>query len=187
PMYVLDPYATATIKGWRKDLKNVSRFVFVDEQRSYAERTGQANGDMGWIRVAAFREQRAIAYRMRDEYRGDAASPAPAPTVTRENEQKSGNKRENGVAPEGAYDRAPTAQSAPEESNPGTGWGANQRDHVRRVDFVPESYACAQVILRYEYHNALVSLGILPWRGDSRDRLWERENGQLGFAQPPRR
>jgi len=56
PMYVLDPYESAVISGWRSSLDEVRRFVFVDERRSYAERTGQANGDMGWIRVLAFRE-----------------------------------------------------------------------------------------------------------------------------------
>ena len=56
-MYVLGPWEQATIRGWRTSLDEVRRFVFVDEQRSYAERTGQANSDMGWIRVLAFREQ----------------------------------------------------------------------------------------------------------------------------------
>src|SRR5262245_60495579 len=56
-MYVLDPYERAVIRGWRTSLEGVRRFVFVDEERSYAERTGQANGDMGWIRVLSFREQ----------------------------------------------------------------------------------------------------------------------------------
>ena len=60
-MYVLDPWETATIRGWRTSLKDVRRFVFVDEERSYAERTGQANGDLGWIRVLSFREQRNTA------------------------------------------------------------------------------------------------------------------------------
>mgnify|MGYP003490097179 FL=1 len=40
--------------------------------------------------------------------------------------------------------------------------------------------------MRYEYRPALVTLGVLPRRvPPSRDRLWERENAQAGFAQPP--
>jgi len=57
-MYVLDPFESTVIRGWRTSLDHVRRFVFVDEDRSYAERTDQANGDMGWIHVLAFREQR---------------------------------------------------------------------------------------------------------------------------------
>ncbi|HUK63667.1 MAG TPA: hypothetical protein VLV15_10040, partial [Dongiaceae bacterium] len=56
-MYVLGAYEQATIRGWRTSLDEVRRFVFVDERKSYAQRTGQANSDMGWIRVLSFREQ----------------------------------------------------------------------------------------------------------------------------------
>jgi hypothetical protein len=86
PMYVLDPYQSTTVKGWRKDLGNVSKFVFVDEERSYAARTDQANGDLGWIRVAAFNEVRPIAWgrgeaRYRDGgSRERAAAPQAAPS-----------------------------------------------------------------------------------------------------------
>src|SRR5258708_32717782 len=43
-MYVLDPFQSAEIRGWRTSLDDVRQFGFVDEQRSYATRTGQANG-----------------------------------------------------------------------------------------------------------------------------------------------
>jgi hypothetical protein len=56
-MYVLDPWEEAEIRGWRTSLRDVRKFVFVDEERSYAERSGKTNGDMGWIRVLAFREE----------------------------------------------------------------------------------------------------------------------------------
>ena len=46
PMYVLGPWEQATIRGWRSSLDEVRKFVFVDERRSYAQRTGQANSDM---------------------------------------------------------------------------------------------------------------------------------------------
>lgn len=197
PMYVLDPYAGATIKGWRKDLRNVSKFVFVDEERSYAARTDQENGDLGWIRVIAFQEVRPIAYsppawgRVRSNDRDGGANQAPesrgdaardeAKAAPREEGQR---MRAQGMGTESTP--APGTQPLAErEASPGTGWGGNQRDRVRQVSFEPERFACAQVILRYEYQSALVSLGILPWRGYDRDRLWERENGQLGFAQPP--
>jgi hypothetical protein len=95
PMYVLGPWEQATIRGWRTSLQEIRRFVFVDEQRSYASRTGQANSDMGWIRVLAFREQRpwwekqrADLGRVKSGYRDfnqgpvppvPQASPVPAP------------------------------------------------------------------------------------------------------------
>jgi len=42
-MYVLDPWESALIQGWRTSLDDVRRFTFVDEQGSYAARSGKAN------------------------------------------------------------------------------------------------------------------------------------------------
>ena len=191
PMYVLDPWQTTTVKGWRKDLGNVSRFVFVDEERSYAVRTDQANGDLGWIRVAAFNEYRPIVWRnqwggLKSGYRNGGGS-MPAPTAPEAKDQKAAPQREESrqrAMGTDSYDYQPAPPTA--EASPGTGWGANQRDRVREVQFTPERFACTQVVLRYEYQRGLVALGILPSDGWDRDRLWERENGTLGFAQPPR-
>jgi hypothetical protein len=193
PMYVLDPHESATIKGWRKDLANVSRFVFVDERRSYAERTGQGNGDLGWIRVTAFDEvERYHVHtwgQTRSMYRDgggtpppSAAVPAPAP------ESRDGASMgvgEGSARARGGDYKAERHDEPLADSNPGTGWGPNQRDRVREVDFEARPYAAAQVILRYEYRPALLALGILPWRAPV-DRTWERERGLYGFAQPPR-
>jgi hypothetical protein len=185
-MYVLDPYETATIRGWRTSLSEVRRFVFVDEKRSYAERTNQANGDMGWIRVLAFREQRPLAWTLpkfkddsrrnrgesKDEeygYDGDAPNDArrdaaPAPSIGKEGARQ--------------YHGAPEAQ----ESVPGTGWGDRSHDPVRQTQFLAAASPTDRITLRYEYASGLRALGILPVR----NRIWERERGDLGFAKPPR-
>lgn len=185
PMYVLDPWETATIRGWRTSLNQVRKFVFVDEQRSYAERTGQANGDMGWIRVLAFNEAgvrpwigQSPRYKD-DEYRWEGARErdqmdvprsAPAPST----EEMRAGKPES----------APRAQAAPSPSNsfPGTGWGDRSEDHVSETWFVAASQAADQLVFRYEYASGLRALGIQIHR----DRLRERDNGNLGFARPPR-
>jgi hypothetical protein len=203
-MYVLDPYERAVIRGWRTSLDQVRRFVFVDEERSYAERTGQANGDLGWIRVLSFREVEPYGWwdrwgRGRSLYRDDAREErreapeagAPAPEL-----QKAPSEAPN-VAPkasDGLADRrspngtegesAPGLEQAPgaPESNPGTGWGSRRYDPVRRTQFTAERSATDHIVLRYEYADGLRALGIIPRRW----RLWDREDGELGFAQPPR-
>ena len=166
PMYVLDPYQSTTVRGWRRSLDQVAQFVFVDEEQSYASRTDQANGDMGWIRVAAFHERQGQWQDDDGQIRGqdDArrAGPRPESAMPRGPEPYAGN------------------QLAP-QSNPGTGWGQTKNDHVHEVDFDAERVACAQVILRYEYRDGLVSLGILP----GPNRTWQRDSGQFGFALPP--
>ena len=195
PMYVLGPWEQTTIRGWRSSLDEVRKFVFVDERRSYAQRTGQANSDMGWIRVLAFREQlpwwqsgRDRWGQVRRSFDGDGA-PAPQarqeeskdsapPTAQREAPQASGKA----VAPE-AHDNMARGD---EQGFPGTGWGDRREDHVQRVQFTPEPVALDRIIFRYEYASGLAALGIDPSRYGWHDRLASRD-GDQGFARAPRR
>lgn len=56
-LYVLDAWERMTVRGWRTSLRDVRRFTFVDEEASYAARSGKANSRMGWIEVAVLRER----------------------------------------------------------------------------------------------------------------------------------
>ena len=66
-MYVLEPWDSTEVQGWRTDLDSVQRFTFVDEERSYAVRSGKANSKMGWIELAVYRERHPYVYRHHDE------------------------------------------------------------------------------------------------------------------------
>jgi hypothetical protein len=195
PMYVLGPWEQATIRGWRSSMREIRRFVFVDERRSYAERTGQANADMGWIRVLSFREQLSwweknqrdwgkVKGMYGDGGSGSRAVPAPemAPQARSQESLEEAAPQLEGkrqaLEGEKSYARG-------EESYPGTGWGDRSEDRVRRVQFNPERNATDRLIFRYEYASGLRALGIVPVRNDRRDRLHERD-GDLGFARPPR-
>ena len=199
-MYVLGAYEQATIRGWRTSLDEVRRFVFVDENRSYAERTNQANSDMGWIRVLSFREQLPWWQTRRQgwggdvrKFRGDApqagspeSAPVPmtdAPRARAEESKDGAPAPTRSMAPE-AQDNLQRAEPDNGGSFPGTGWGQRQQDHVNRTQFTPDPVAVDRLIFRYEYASGLQALGILPVRG-YRDRLGERD-GQVGFAKPPR-
>jgi len=202
-MYVLDPWERTVIRGWRSSLDDVRKFVFVDEERSYAERTGQANGDLGWIRVLAFNEARPwveLLGRINGRERVDESQPYGS-RESKDDGAPQAERRDKSAAPESATppvaeggpqgksegdNRTFTRQEVPSPapSAPGTGYGEKRHDPVRRVWFVPVPVATDHLVLRYEYASGLRALGIEP-RG-SRDRLWERERGELGFAQPPR-
>lgn len=187
PMYVLDPWGSATIRGWRTSLEHVRQFVFVDQELSYASRTGQTNGDLGWIRVLAFEEERPVAW-LRDDNEGwgrdsDARERAggdeskPAPQAPRTESEAQSSPEAGKTAPQ------TLERSRPEpESFPGTGWGDRRRDPVREVWFEPAPAASDHLLLRYEYAAGLHALGIFP----DGDRLARRERGAHGFAQPPR-
>ena len=201
PMYVLGPWESATIRGWRTSLDEIRRFVFVDERRSYASRTGQANSDMGWIRVLSFREQQqwGNVKRMWDggsksgfrDSGPSAALPAPSEAPQARSQESldevapqapKSEARQKAVAPD-AQDNL--ARGEQENSFPGTGWGERRQDRVREVRFNPEHVATDRLIFRYEYASGLRALGIHPERYRERDRLHERD-GDLGFAKPPR-
>ena len=199
-MYVLDPWETATIRGWRTSLEQVRQFVFVDEERSYAERTGQANGDMGWIRVLAFEERRAVAWFGQPEVRsllGDArggwaddglreresrdAKPqaAEVPAAGAERVQKDEMNAPRSAEKSLAEGRAAAPQA---DAYPGTGWGERRQDLVRETSFVAAATAGDHLVFRYEYASSLRALGIAL----DGDRLRNRERGELGFAKPPK-
>ena len=190
PMYVLGPWDTAVIRGWRTSLDEVQQFIFVNEQVSYAARVGKANGDMGWVRVATFEEQpKPVSYfrgrsgdddpearrqnmpdaKDEDGARGGSRADAPEPARKMAAPQASGN----------ATDQLGRLEA--QESAPGTGWGERRHDRVERTEFEPCANFTDQLIFRYEYASGLQALGIFP----RVSRVWERENGQLGFVRPP--
>jgi hypothetical protein len=175
-MYVLDPWGSTVVRGWRTSLDQVRRFTFVNEASSYAARSGKANEKMGWIEVAVFRER----YRPHPIRPGWSITPPPP---MRERDRAADEAQPSG---EGAAKGAPSARAEGErpdrQSYPGTGWGAPTEDRATVVSFEPEPTPAEQVTLRYEYASALRALGIFPphWH---RDRLAERESG---FAKPPR-
>jgi len=192
PMYVLGPWDTAVIRGWRTSLDEVQQFIFVDEQISYAARVGKANGDMGWVRVATFEEQRPVAMYFQQP-RCDSGGDPSASDESRAKDERAQNQPPPADAPEPARKLAagsPQCQSnttdqmgrlEARESVPGTGWGERRNDHVERTEFVAQAACSDQLIFRYEYASGLQALGIFT----RPNRVWERENGSLGFVRPP--
>jgi hypothetical protein len=178
-MYVLDPWQSAAIRGWRSSLHEVHEFTFVDERASYAARSGKANRKTGWIELSVYRE-RGVALQ----------APPPDPGGTEpwdRREQNEGDRPARGEAKRSARsDDAPAASPQGEvtRSYPGTGWGRSSHDPVVLVSFQAEAQASQTLSLRYEYRPALVALGVFPRRAPQ-DRLRERERAEAGFAQPP--
>jgi hypothetical protein len=198
-----------TVQGWRSSLADVRQFTFVDERSSYAARAGKANGHLGWIEVAVFREQRPLVTNpcWRAPWCGnqplDRTMEPEARATERDEEARARRSAEGAAAPpaadsETAKDRddkaasrsaelyRPAPLAPPAKSYPGTGWGDRAYDPVTVVEFHAEPAAAERVTLRYEYASALRALGILPTNlYPGRDRLGEREHGDLGFARPP--
>jgi hypothetical protein len=209
-MYVLDPWESATVRGWRRNLDEIQRFTFVDERASYAARSGKANGKMGWIEVAVYGESRPYRWRERpgiDEGARGYERDYEADERLRPQEEalnRTESARDRAEAPPATAAPAPPRaqaeseagklksgradgfeESRPGGSYPGTGWGQRTEDRVQVVSFEPQSSPSERVTVRYEYASALRALGILPQPHYGRDRLREREHGDAGFAKPP--
>jgi hypothetical protein len=189
-MYVLYPWDSASIKGWRTTLDDVRRFTFVDERASYAARSGKANSRMGWIELAVYRERpRPYVYRT-DPYEGSGARDEARERASDAEADRAGEAdradRPSARAEAPAMKAPPAPTPGPEGGYPGTGWGAREDDRAVLVDFEPQASPAERITLRYEYASALRALGILPAPWWARDRLREREAGENGFAKPPR-
>ena len=160
--YVLGPWQSTEIAGWRKSLDDVAQFVFTDLPDSYAARTGRPR-NVGVVGIAVFREARPIAYE------------PPPPTVVpyegmREGRAGEERARADAPAPSQAVPRAPRAQAkAASEADSmnrqrlGTGHGQREYARVEYADFVRASRSPTQVTeLRYDDRDTLVAMGVLP-------------------------
>jgi hypothetical protein len=180
-MYVLGPWDSVTVQGWRTSLDEVRRFTFVDEKRSYAARSGKANGKMGWIELAVYREVRPAYSGVSPLGRDRAGAAAEG----RDEGERDASARAD--APRHAPPSSPQAvEPAAPGSYPGTGWGSAAHDPAVLVEFDPQPHPAERMTLRYEYASGLRALGIDVRSGwTARDRLRERDRGQEGFAKPP--
>ncbi|MEO8366536.1 MAG: hypothetical protein ABI538_10055 [Pseudoxanthomonas sp.] len=146
--YVLEPWESTEIAGWRKSLEDIAQFVFTDLGDSYAARTGRPR-NVGVIGVAVFQESRpsyrptpAPSVASEPEYRRDAAKAASAPNA-------------NGMAREQAADSA-VRQSM------GTGHGQREWSPVGQTSFVRATRSPAQLSeLRYDDNERLMAIGVI--------------------------
>ena len=147
--YVLEPWETAEIAGWRKSYDDIAQFVFTDLPDSYAARTGRP-ANVGVVGVAVFRERQ-----LRPVY-----APPPAPPIAG---GMARNEARKAAAPAASADRAMASEAEAMPQRLGTGHGQREWAPVGQTEFVRASRSPQQVSqLRYDDADALVALGILP-------------------------
>jgi len=168
--YVIEPWGSVEIAGWRKSLDRTAAFYFTDLGDSYAARTGRP-GNIGVIGVAVFREkQPPIAYRPpRDPLTLggslDARERGDAPTLNAPPQAPAAAPSLADTAPvlrqEQSVDRAAKSLASPL----GTGHGRNETSYAQRVAFERASSSPGEVItLRYDRRDNLIAMGVLPSR-----------------------
>jgi len=146
--YVLAPYESADIAGWRKSLARTAAFYFTALPDSYAARTGRPD-NVGVIGVAVFRERaRPIAleeFRRKDAARAENQS-APAPA-------------DHASADAKAAASGSVAQSTQERL--GTGHGRNETSYASYTRFERASDTPAETIaIYYDSYENLLAQGV---------------------------
>ena len=161
--YVLEPWETADIAGWRKSLSDIAQFYFTDLPDSYAARTGRPD-NVGVVGIAVFREQ--VRYR-------HYPTPTPLPPPPIANQGGYDRAEAEAAAPQASRSAADASSNAMRERRLGTGHGEREWAPVGQTQFQRATRRPTQVTeLHYDDHDALVAMGIVP-RHD-----WPYDNGR---------
>lgn len=173
--YLIEPWGSVTVEGFRRSLDEVAAFRFTGASRSYSARRGTPE-NVGVIGVALFPEKRRPPAPMVQGYRRESSEPRRAPSPPR--------------AEAGSADGAPK-QGKAAASNIGTEYGESQGSSVVEVAFERRSptHPSALLRVRYDDYAGLEARGIdLSSLRYSEPRSAEPEPFPLSrtrFAPPP--
>jgi len=171
--YVLEPWRTYDIVGWRKSDTQVAAFEFAALRDSYAALTGRPD-HVGVIGMAVFTEKPADPALASSPTLGEAvrrAAPAAPP------------------APEAALAKAATAAAADASSaRLGTAHGERELSVARRTSFERAS-THPQLVTEYWYDSRenLIAAGVIPHRFADQRRAFPRSEPDPGFVPDPPR
>lgn len=192
--YVLDPFDTLIIEGYRQSLDSVAAFRFADLADSYSARMGTPV-HVGLIGVAAFAERSPIKPRQQplapvegEPFPGEDSSVAPAPSSVVAGSDKA-RRAERSDARDGDMSWAAPEDEAVNQL--GTEYGESTFSPVEEVTFKRKHRRKPDqlLVLHYDSMDGLRARGIVFDEPHHREplRTWDREprprDGR--FAPPP--
>lgn len=143
--YVLSPWDSVEIEGWRKSMNDVATFYFTRLSSSYAARTGRPE-NVGVIGVALFRERQRCCRNPRFLDEPTTSAPAPAEPQAR--------------AEADAEDLSSSPQRARQKL--GTGHGHREDSPVEYVDFQRASSTPEETfVIYYDSRKNLLARGVV--------------------------
>ena len=177
--YVLDPWDSVEIAGWRKSMDRTAAFYFTDLADSYAARTGRPE-NVGVVGVAVYQEKvNALLEReaRRFDSRGSAAPEVPA---------------QSDAARPFARQSPPARTEDSLESDKkalgilGTGHGRNEESQAMTVAFERASNSPVEIVsIQYDRRENLLAMHILPRPYVAREPRPEPFPAALRFVPDP--
>lgn len=162
--YVLSPYQSTEVNGWRKSLSEIAQFNFTALSDSYAAHTGRAN-NVGVIGVAVFREKpQAVGYEdkiaTRDEASAETSDKRSATSLPSPSDSSAGMLKESTTTP--ALANAQPARTVKPAESLGTGHGARESSNVTYTHFDRASAQPNEVVsIWYDSYRNLVARGVI--------------------------
>jgi hypothetical protein len=153
--YIISPWQSVEVKGWRKSMEEVASFYFTQLANSYAGRTGRPD-NVGVIGVALFERKRV-------EYVPPAAAADPGPyRPAPYMRERSEAQRDS--ANESRAQSSPKTLQAPAPAAPlGTGHGRREESRVYWTQFERATETPVETIaIYYDSYRNLVAQGVLP-------------------------
>lgn len=153
--WVLEPGESTTISGWQVNDRTARKFFFTGEKNSYGAALGQTE-NLGVIEAVFYRERRHEISALTPRMQESAKQAAPS-----------------------------AAGASPSDEYAGTGMGGRTRHDVEFVHIELEKVPVATTRIRYEFHQQLVRLGVLPAIESPLARR-ERARGFENYCPEPR-
>ena len=186
--YVLDPWRSYDIAGWRKSDSAIAAFEFAALSDSYAARTGRP-GNVGVIGMAVFLEKPAVELAL-PATPADRAGPARESAAAGEAANASPAAKAAAPRAEGsladAARAAPPLRSALSGERLGTAhgqreWSVSSRTSFERLSSSPQ----AVVEIAYDSFANLVAAGVIPLPVAAQARAFPRNEDPRGFVPDP--
>ena len=171
--YVLGPWASAEITGWRKSYSEAAAFYFTALPDSYAARTDRPD-NVGVIGAAVFRERVQQPVRRPFEQQPPLASNRLDEGQRQEPERRAQAAGSTGAAADASSERSATAPAASpppmrdrdsfakKAEKLGTGHGEREYSPTTQTNFERASSQPAEIVqVRYDSYDNLVASGVI--------------------------
>jgi hypothetical protein len=185
--WVIEPYGSITIRGWQMSGVRARRFYFTSESDSYGAKLGQT-ANLGSISAVFFRERAPIAVIPRprpvrplgEDERSVQSNRSDSSAADSASRERGSSNSPSASAGSSAAKRSAEAYPTPDDDYAATGIGRSVRHDVSWINMELDRRPAAELSLRYEYHDALVRLGVIPRPYPRPDTLNRRERS-TGF------